>query len=275
MQLSICSFSFHRLLENGKQDVFGYMETCRDLGCTQLDPWVGHLVPLAESDNELPDKHDPRDSLQPPADEPLLRVKEAAGDLGLPFGCLAADGCHIYEEDEDQREQNRRRAHRWIEIAGLLGARQIRIDAGGPAEMPDQALQVIREGYQELIDHANEFGVRVIFENHWGPTQNPDNVLRLLETVEGLGFLFDTNNWADGRQEEGWRRCASLADAVHVKTFEFDEEGNEATVDLSVPIRLLQEAGYDGCWGVESCPRHEDEITAARKTIEMIRRYAD
>jgi sugar phosphate isomerase/epimerase len=274
MQLSICSFSFHRLLEDGKQDIFGYMETCRDLGCTHLDPWVGHLVPLAESDNVLPDKHDPRDELRPPAsDEPIARVKAAAADLGLPFGCLAADGCHIYEEDPARRAHNRRRAHRWIDIAGLLGAAQIRIDAGGPEAMPEESFSVIRRGYADLIGHASDYGMQVLFENHWGPTKWPDNVCRLLDAVDGLGYLFDTNNWADGKQQEGWERCAARADAVHVKTFRFNEQGEEPSVDLSVPIRLLQEAGYDGCWGVESCPREVDEITGARKTIELIRRH--
>jgi sugar phosphate isomerase/epimerase len=273
MQLSICSFSFHRLLEEGQQDIFGYIDTCAELGCTQLDPWVGHLVPLAETDNVLPDQHDPRDTLQPPADEPIRRVKQAGDDAGLPFGCLAADGCHIYEQDPDDRARNRRRAHRWIDIAGLLEARQIRIDAGGPEQMPEESFAVIREGYAELIDHANEYGLQVLFENHWGPTKWPDNVIRLVEAVDGLGFLFDTNNWADGHQQEGWERCAHLADAVHVKTFQFDEQGNEATVDLSVPIRLLQQNGYDDCWGVESCPREVDEITGAKKTIELIRRH--
>jgi hypothetical protein len=100
-------------------------------------------------------------------------------------------------------------------------------------------------------------------------------VERLLDAVDGLGFLFDTNNWAEGKQQEGWKRCAPLADAVHVKTFEFDENGNEATVDLSIPIRLLQETDYEGCWGVESCPRQVDEFTGARKTIELIRKHVE
>ena len=46
MELSICSYSFHRALAAGKQDMLRYIADCRELGCTQLDPWNGHLAPM-------------------------------------------------------------------------------------------------------------------------------------------------------------------------------------------------------------------------------------
>jgi sugar phosphate isomerase/epimerase len=138
--------------------------------------------------------------------------------------------------------------------------------------MPDGAFRVIVDGYRDLIERAGQRGIQVITENHWGPTRHPENLLRLLQEVDGLGFLFDTNNWAQGKQREGWERTAHLADAVHVKTFSFDERGNDPSVDLSVPIHLLAEFGYGGCWTVESVPRDGDEIEGARRTIELIRR---
>ncbi len=50
MELSLCSYSFHHLLEAGKHDVFQYMSDCRSLGCTQLDLLQGRvdLLPSAE-----------------------------------------------------------------------------------------------------------------------------------------------------------------------------------------------------------------------------------
>ncbi len=273
MRIGICSFSFHRLLADGKQDMFRYITDCKELGCTQLDPWNAHLAPLREGDEVIHAGHNPDDArLEPAEDEYVERVRAAADQAGLPFGCIAADGAHIYDEDPEVRKANRARAYRWIEIAGRLDAEQIRIDAGGPEQMPDEAFAVICEGYRDIIERAGQVGVQVLTENHWGPTRQPDNVLRLLEELDGLGFLFDTNNWAEGKQREGWQRCAHLADAVHVKTFRFDEQGNDTTVDLSVPIRLLVNSGYDDCWTVESVPREVDEYEGASKTIELMRR---
>src|SRR5438445_13668478 len=38
LEIGICSYSFHRLLSAGKQDMFAYIQDCKKLGCTQLDP---------------------------------------------------------------------------------------------------------------------------------------------------------------------------------------------------------------------------------------------
>ena len=43
--ISICSYSFHRLLAAGKQDIFRYITDCKELGCTGLDAWNGFYFP--------------------------------------------------------------------------------------------------------------------------------------------------------------------------------------------------------------------------------------
>ncbi len=53
MQIGICSYSFHRLLADGKQDIFQYIRDCKALGCTQLDPWNAHLSDLKSGDDVL------------------------------------------------------------------------------------------------------------------------------------------------------------------------------------------------------------------------------
>ena len=50
VEIGVCSFSFHRLLADGKQDVFQYILDCKKLGCTQLDPWNAHLSALKDGD---------------------------------------------------------------------------------------------------------------------------------------------------------------------------------------------------------------------------------
>ena len=148
----------------------------------------------------------------------------------------------------------------------------MRIDPGGPAEMPEAVFQIIVEGYQDLVKRAQAKGLQLLIENHWGAANRPENIVRILEAVPGLGLLFDTHNWAPGTQPQGWELCARYAQATHIKTFAFDEAGNESTTDIPQVMRRLIETGYRGVWGIESCPRDGDEHTGARKTIELIRR---
>jgi len=144
MRLGICSFSFHRTCAEGKMDIFSFITTSRDLGCTQLDPWNAHLSLAASGEDTLYAGRNPNDStrLEPPEDAGFIqRLKDASRESGLPYGCIAVDGAHIYEDDAAKRRENRERAYKWLDLAAELGATQARIDAGGPEDMPDDALR--------------------------------------------------------------------------------------------------------------------------------------
>jgi sugar phosphate isomerase/epimerase len=273
MKISIGGFSFHRMLEAGKQDMFQYIQDCKDLGATQLDPWNAQLAPLQSGDVAAKAGADPEHAELTAQDDAYLRqVKQAADDAGLPFGCIAVDGAHIYEPTEEARLANRALAVRWLDVAEILGAEQMRVDAGGPQELPDDVFAIIVSGYNDLIARARAKNIEILMENHWGPSVIPQNVVKILGAIDGLGLLFDSNNWAPGVQEEGWVTCAKYARSTHFKTFAFDENGNEVSVDVPRCVRLVAEAGYNGCWGVESCPIDGDEYGAVRKTIELIKR---
>ena len=97
-------------------------------------------------------------------------------------------------------------------------------------------------------------------------------MVRILDAAPGVGLLFDSHNWAPGMQQRGWELCATYARSTHFKTFAFDEEGNEPSVDIGACVTLLKAAGYDGCWGVESCPTDGQEYEAAAKTIALLKR---
>jgi sugar phosphate isomerase/epimerase len=273
MRFSIASFSFHRQLEAGKQDMFKYIQDSKDLGAAQLDPWNAHLAVIKDEDAVRKGGQDPENAqFSAQSDAYVQRVKAAADAAGLPFGCLAVDGAHIYEPDPAQRQLNRASAYRWLDVAAKLGAKQVRIDAGGPADMPDDIFEMIVAGYQDLVQRAGDMGLQILIENHWGPSTVPENVIQILDAVDGLGLLFDTNNWAADRQEDAWAMCAPYARSVHVKTFEFDEEGNDPTVDIPYVVQLLDSAGYDDVWGIESVPRDGDEYGAITKTAALIER---
>jgi sugar phosphate isomerase/epimerase len=271
VNLSIASWSFHRSLESGQQDMFKYITDCKELGATQLDPWNGHLAPLIAGDRAMKAAHVPSGQLSPAEKGYLAQVKAAADEAGLPFGCLAVDGAHIYEATPEARAMNRAVAYRWLEAANLLGAAMVRVDAGGPPEMPDDAFAIIVEGYQDLIGRAHRLGMELLIENHWGPSPIPENLVRILDTVPGLGLLFDTNNF-QGDKEHAWEMFAGRAVSVHIKTFSFDEQGNDPSVNLQKAIQLLVAAGYNGAWGVESVPLDGDEYGAVQKTFALIRR---
>ena len=275
MQIGICSFSFHRLLASGDRDVFGYIDLCKELGCTQLDPWSAHLTCPEDSPDVLKAGKNPSQSHQllGEIDDAFVdRIAGHAKQVGLPFGTIAVDGAHIYEPSEETRREHRRRAYRWLDVAKRLGAKQVRIDAGGPPEMPADVFEIIRTGYEDLVTRGKKLGLEILIENHWGPSVVPDNLIMILQSVRGLGLLYDTRNFDAQKRAEGRRRLAPYARATHIKTKRWDAEGNETDEDIAGAVGILQKANYRGVWGIESVPEDGDEVGGARKTIELLKR---
>jgi sugar phosphate isomerase/epimerase len=278
MQISICSYSFHRLLAAGKQDMFQYIRDCKKLGCTHLQPWNAHFSRTATGDSVVqlgrtPGSQGTPDWLEPPTDKAYVSdIRQAARDAGMPFELIAVDRAYIYDKDPQVAKENRSRAYQWMDLAETLGAQGMRIDAGGPEQLTDDILRIVIDGYNDLIKRGKDKGVSIFIENHWGSSCVPENIVKYKETIDGLKLLFDTNNWAPNRQKDGWRMCAKYAAATHVKTFEFDAAGNEIKTDIPEAIRLVVEAGFKGIWGVESVPRDGNEIDGAAKTIALIKK---
>jgi sugar phosphate isomerase/epimerase len=254
MGYSLCSYSFHRTTKAGNLDIFSYIAFCKGAGFTQLDPWMLHLQ-AGYDDNAF-----------------LDRVKAAAAAMELPFGCVAVDGAHIYEPTAEARAANRQRAYRWIDICEYLGATQVRIDAGGREESAEEIIDIVVEGYHDIIAKARNQGVEVIIENHWGPFKHPDNLHKLLDAVDGLGLLFDSYNWPEGTHERAWQQYAKYASLTHFKTFSFDANGNEPEWDIPRVIGILKAAGYNGAWGIESTPNDGREADAALRTLALLKR---
>lgn len=179
--LSIASYSFHRLLESGQQDMAAYIAESKRLGATWLDPRNAHLAPLTAQDQEIRSAGTPVSGLSPEEKAYLIEIKAQADAAGLAFGCVTVDGAHIYEVEQPARLVNRGIAQRWLEASRLLGARQVRIDAGGQGDTwPDDVFAVIVAGYQDLIACARQMGLEILMENHWGPSHVPKNVVRTM-----------------------------------------------------------------------------------------------
>ncbi len=136
VKISICSFSFHRLLDAGKQDIFQYISDCKELGCTHLQPWNAHFARNTEAGGVVHLGSNPGESgsplwLEAPKDGKYLQeIEQAAEESGLPFELIAVDRAYIYDDDASIRTENRRRAYEWLDVAEILGAEGIRVDAG-------------------------------------------------------------------------------------------------------------------------------------------------
>lgn len=233
MNISIASFAFHGLKAAGMIDVFGYLETCKyRYGLQTADIWNG----LIDSD---PEKY--------LNDEFTKKLKTALEERELTLVNYHADGCHLWEDDAARRQKHHELALRHLKFASDLGAKTVRIDAGGKGNVfSNEQWDVIIKGFKEYCRFGEEHGMKVGPESHWGPELVPDNMERLATSVDskGFGILLHIGHWENAPIEESDKRMAKWACHTHL-----DQKTTENRLESA--MKILIDAGYKGCWGVE------------------------
>ena len=88
---------------------------------------------------------------------------------------------------------------KWIDYADWLQAPTIRIFAGFPEKGldPTVAHQLMVDGMREAADYASEKGIYLGLEDHGGPTETAEGLLKLLHDANHpwLGVNLDTGNF--------------------------------------------------------------------------------
>jgi hypothetical protein len=236
-KISIASYAFHGLLERGQIDLFGYLESCRyRYSLDTADIWNGMLQDTGE--------------------DALRKAKEALDERGLTLVNLCVDQAHIWEEDPAQRAKNYQNALAHLHAGEVLGAKTVRIDAGGAGEkFTSEQFDLIVKRYKEYAQRAYDNGYRCGPENHWGPEVVPENMVRICEAVDhpGFGVLLHFRGTAEDVLMAPW--------AMHTH---ISWDISENTLDKS--LGMLREAGYQGAWGVE---HHSAQHEYARVAVQL------
>ena len=230
MKVSVLSYSFRGLLAEGKMDVFGYLESCRyryDLRAADI--WSGFLP-----------------SLEPSF---LRKVKDALEERELVLADLCVDGAHVWDSDGETRDSNYQNALAYLRAADDLGARFVRIDAGGRGETwTDEQFDYIVARYKEYAQWAWDHGFRVGAENHWGPESYWPKLKKLYEAVDhpGFGISCHLGGWQGTPEEnaEADRLVAPWVCHTHIAW-------NITEGPLEEKMANLRDAGYEGYYSVE------------------------
>ncbi len=282
MKFSICSFSFHRGFFDGSVDPFRYISLSRELGATDLHFWLPHL--LRKPDLSIirgwdwsPGPAGIPPWMEAPSDRVWaeeLRAAIAASGLGLEM--LAMEKGYAHHHDPEVLRRHRQFVRPWMEFASWVGLPALRVDPGVPRGADESQLRAAAAGYRDLLRMGQDYGVSVYVENHWGASQEPAFLVRLLDEVPELGYLFDTANFSDvaGARDAAWSQMIPRAKAVHIKTHRVDVEGRDHDYPVHQAVQRLVRSGFAGIWGIEGfCPPEWcGEVEAVRRTMSLIRR---
>jgi sugar phosphate isomerase/epimerase len=221
----------------------------------------------------------------------LQHLKKHAFRNGIDLICLSI---HQDFVDPNPEVLDRQVEHtlKCIEIAYELGIPCIRLNSGRWNTIPDfndlmkaRGVEPILPGHSEddgfrwcqqsierCLPKAEECGVLLALENHWGLTNTPEGLLRLVQSINSpwLGALMDTGNFL----EEPYDKLAAIAPKtvfVQAKTYPGGGEWYTLDLDYRRIARILEGAGYTGYVSLEMEGKEPAE-TAVPKSLAMLQK---
>jgi L-ribulose-5-phosphate 3-epimerase len=220
----------------------------------------------------------------------LRKLRRHAFRNGIDLVCLSIHQDFV-QPDPAERQRQVEHTHKCLEIAYELGIPCIRLNSGrwktiksfddlmkarGIEPIPagcteDDGFKWCIEGIEKCIPKAEQCGVVLALENHWGLSRTPEGQLRLIQAVPSpwLGALMDTGNF----MEEPYDKLRQIAPAtVYVQAKTYYGGGEWYTLDLDYKRigQILLEAGYSGYCSVEFEGK-EAADTAVPRSIKMLR----
>jgi sugar phosphate isomerase/epimerase len=183
-----------------------------------------------------------------------------------------AVGSNFAQAEDSARREHVRMTREWIDHSVELGAPVIRVFAGpvpqGATET--QAFDWAVACLEEVIGYGAERGVAVALENHGGITATAEQVLRLVERLQGpwFGLNLDFGNFRQDPYRE-IEQCAPHAITTHVKRTMRGPSGPEP-VDHARVVEIMRGVGYTGYFSIEYEDR-DDPRTAVPEFVQYLR----
>ncbi len=288
MQLGVSSYSFIRLVREGKLDFLDIPAKAREIGFDVIEYSSFHLP---EGETAL--------TFAP-------KVKEASDKAGIPIANYTIGADFLNGSDGDLAAEIERVKDE-VRVAKILGVPGMRHDATGgfaadhkgPRSF-DDALPRLVEGCRAVTEFAAENGIRTMVENHGHFCQDSRRVEKLICAVAhpNFGVLIDMGNFICVDEDPGIAvgRLIPYAFHCHAKDFHLKSgkmidpgEGWARTrggnfrrgaiighgdVPVVQCITVMKNGGYDGVLSIEF-EGLEEPLNGIAMGLANLRRFVE
>jgi sugar phosphate isomerase/epimerase len=161
---------------------------------------------------------------------------------------------------------------RWNTIKSfddLMANRGIEPNLEGHSD--DEGFKWVIDSLQQCLAAAEQAGVTMGLENHWGLGRTADGVMRIVDAINSpwLKVTLDTGNFLEHMYEQ-MRKLAPHAVLVQAKTYFGGGEWYSLEIDYATVNRILREANFRGYISLEMEGKEEAE-TAVPKSLALFR----
>jgi sugar phosphate isomerase/epimerase len=270
-RIGISTYSFWRFLDNSKVPVEQCIQEAAAMGFDAVE--ILHRQ-MDKEDNAT-----------------LQSLKRTASREGVDLCGFSIHQGFVYP-DKAERQKNIDHTIRCIEMAYAMGIPVMRLNTGRwntskdfdelmknrgieprlPGYSDDDGFKWCIDSIEQCLKKAEEYGVTLALENHWGLGRTPEGLLRIVDAVKSpwLQILMDTGNFL----EEPYDKLAMIAaKTVYVQAKTYYGGGLWYTLDLDYAkiADILRKANYRGYIALEFEGK-EDWKTAIPKSLDVLRK---
>lgn len=275
-KISLAQWSLHKQLFSGELDPMDFARKASEMGFEGIE-YVSAFY--AEKINNA---GDPETAMQ----ETLDSLKANSQQYNVRNVLIMVDGeGDLASPEATAREQAVENHKKWVDAAEFLGCHSIRVNLFGTQDEQEWK-KAAADGLSKLTEYAAQKDINVLVENHGSLSSNAALLVEVMEDVdmEHCGTLPDFGNFClkrEGDQQweascveeypkyQGVEEMMPYAKAVSAKSYDFNEKGQETTLDYARFLKIVKDAGYTGYIGVEyeGEDPEEEGITRTRELL--------
>ena len=274
---SLAQWSIHNSIREDGLSPYEFAKIAHELGFEGLE-YVNALY------SDITNSEDKASAME----EFITRNNDLAAKYNLKNVLIMIDGEGDLASSNPEERMIAVENHKlWIDAASKMNCSAIRINLKGEKEI-ENWIKYSVESFGALGEYAKPLNINVIVENHGGLSSNASLLMKVINQVnlENCGTLPDFGNFcmSEGYGSLKENNCKDLYDpylgvsemlpkafGLSAKSYAFDSNGDETTLDYYRLLSIAKDAGYNGFIGVEyegNILSEKDGIIATKKLLE-------
>lgn len=261
LRISLSQWSFHRAFLNGSINVVDFPAFAQEQYAIGFIDYVNTLL-----------------GSNPDMARRAAELARASADAGVQNQVLMIDEEGLLgDPDPSRRAQSVDNHLRWWDVADAIGCRYVRVNAHSSGSDTEQ-LELCRDGISTLIDRGEGRPSTLLIENHGGLSSRADWIVSLVESLPSsrCALMTDFNNfeYAAGQVYDrylGVQQMMPFTRVVSAKSFDFDQEGSETTIDFARMFDIIRNFALEGAVSAEYEGARLSESDGAGATVKLLR----
>lgn len=270
LKISLAQWSLNKSIKTGKLPILDFAKKARSFGIEGIEFVSG----LYTRDTDILE----RISMNSLAKELIKR----SDDYGIDNVLFMIDNQgDLASSNKNERLQAIDNHKKWIDLSAEIGCKTMRVNLNGEKDLNKWTKNSVKS--LTALNKYNE-NINVVVENHGGLSSSGKYLSNVMSKVklENCGTLPDFGNFC--MNGSPWGNCTQMYDrylgteelmpyahAVSAKSYDFDDEGNETSIDYKRMMDIVKKSGYQGYVGIEyegNRLGEDDGIIATKKLLQ-------